>query len=488
VSDAAAQSLLYAVRPAVIAKRTGQLGLVLAGLAAAPLLVSLAAGEAEAALRYAIVLVALAVLGTVLARRAAPGSIQTNEALVVCALAFTLAPLAMTYPVMASGIDFADALFECVSGITTTGLSALGSVEGRPASLLFERAWMQWIGGLGIVVLSVALLAGDDMAARRLVESPISQESLATSTRLYARRSIVTYALLSIASMALLWLAGWSGFDAVVLALAAISTGGFAPHDASLAAAPLWPARAAVLGIALLGAVSLPLYHAAWRRRWTELAQDPELRLLLVMCALGSVALMLLMAHARGAWSLELAANAVAMAVSAQTTSGFATMPLTQLDAASMLALIIAMTVGGSVGSTAGGIKLLRLLLLMRMVQHVLRRTAMPGRAVTVLRVQGRPVSDEAMSRALFVALLFAMTVLLSWLPFLALGHPPMAALFEVVSATGTVGMSAGVTGPGLHPLLKGVLCIDMLMGRVEFVAMLVMFYPRTWFGRRRST
>ena len=78
-----------------------------------------------------------------------------------------------------------------------------------------------------------------------------------------------------------------------------------------------------------------------------------------------------------------------------------------------------------------------------------------------------------------------SLTVLLSWLPFLVLGHAPMASLFEVVSAVGTVGLSAGVTGPDLHPLLKGILCIDMLMGRLEIIAWLVMLYPGTWFGRR---
>jgi trk system potassium uptake protein TrkH len=244
----------------------------------------------------------------------------------------------------------------------------------------------------------------------------------------------------------------------------------------------------AVLGVALLGAVSLPLYHAAWHRRWATLVQDPELRLLLATCVLTSLALMLLMSRAPHDGSGEFAAHAVAMAVSAQTTSGFATLSAARLDTAAQLVLMVAMTVGGSVGSTAGGIKLLRLLLLLRMAQLILQRTAMPGRAVSVLRVRGHSVSGEELSGALFLALLFVTTVLLSWLPFLVLGHPPMAALFEVVSAVGTVGLSAGVAGPELHPLLKVVLCIDMLMGRVEFVAVLVMFYPHTWLGRRRST
>ena len=111
----------------------------------------------------------------------------------------------------------------------------------------------------------------------------------------------------------------------------------------------------------------------------------------------------------------------------------------------------------------------------------------MPSHAVQVIRLHDRVLNGEAISAALFLVLLFVATVLLSWLPFLVAGYAPMAALFEVVSAVGTVGLSSGVTQAGLHPMLKGVLCIDMLMGRVEFVAVLVVLYPRNWFGRRRT-
>ncbi len=472
----------------MIASRGGQLALVLAALTAAPLFVALGTGETAIAARYAIVAGVLAIGGQWLAKRPAPVSMQVNEALVVTALAFTLTPLLMAWPLMVHGVGFGDALFECISGITTTGLSTLASVEGKPTSFMFMRAWLQWIGGLGIVVLSVALLFGDDTATRRLVGSPISPDTLDTSTRLHARRSFVIYALLTLAAIAALWVAGWRFFDAVVLALSAVSTGGFAPHDAGLAVMPHWPARFAVVVVATLGAVSLPLYHAAWRGRWRSLAEDTELRMLLLVSLIVWLLLAVLATHARGAWSLDAVEHAALLALSAQSTSGFADTPPAALDSASQLVLIASMAIGGSVGSTAGGIKLLRLALLLRVAQAILRRTAMPSRAVTVLRVHQRPVSAEDMGAALFLVLLFVATVLLSWLPFLYFGHAPLPALFEVVSAVATAGLSAGVCGPGLQPVLKGVLAADMLLGRVEFVALLVAFYPPTWIGRRRTS
>jgi len=337
-------------------------------------------------------------------------------------------------------------------------------------------------------VLSVALLSGSDLAAGRLIESPVGPETLDTSTRLHARRSLAVYSLLTAVAIALLWLAGWSGFDAVVFSFAAISTGGFAPYDANIAAAPLWSGRFAVIAVAAVGAVSLPLYRVAWRTRGKALISDPEVRLLLLAGLFTTVLLMLLMMRAQAGWSPELAGQAFAMAFSAQTTSGFSTLSPARLDNASQLVLIAAMTVGGGVGSTAGGIKLLRVLLLIRIAQLILRRTAMPSRAVAFVRLRGREVSGEDISGALFVVVLFVVTVVLSWLPFLVAGYAPLASLFDVVSAASTTGLSAGVAAPDLQPWLKGVLCVDMLLGRVEFIALLVTLYPPTWFGRRRST
>ena len=147
MADAATESLTYAVRPAVLARRGGELAVLLAILTLPPFLVALLAGEADSAWRYAGVGVALALVGIWLARREAPASIQVNEALVISALAFILASLAMTYPLMAAGLNFTDALFESISGFTTTGLSVLGTVEDKPVSFLIERAWLNWLGG-----------------------------------------------------------------------------------------------------------------------------------------------------------------------------------------------------------------------------------------------------------------------------------------------------------------------------------------------------
>jgi len=479
----------YAVRARVVAKYVGQLALVLAGLMAVPLVFALVDGESAFALRFAASCVVLALLGVPLARVAVPTQIQANEALVITALGYLLAALALSFPLAAAGLAWTDALFEAVSGVTTTGLTTVANVEQQPRAFLFARAWSQWYGGLGIVVLSVALLLGNHVAARRLVDPEGAGENLVATMRLHARRVLTVYVLLTLAGFVALLLSGEGWFDAVAHALSAVSTGGFSTYDASIAGLPSGAARSAVLAVAFLCAVSLPLYYEAWVGGWRRLAEDPELRALVVAVVLVTLALWwCLPAHGPTAAPGERLAQAAWFAVSAQTTTGFATLPSADLGPSAKLVLLFAMAIGGSIGSTAGGVKLLRLILFLKLLQLLIRRSALPPHAVAELRFGGRVVSQDELSRALMLVLLFIAVAGLSWLPFLALGHAPLDALFEVVSALGTVGLSSGVTGTALDPALKGVLIADMLLGRVEFVALLVLFYPRSWIGKRATS
>ena len=240
--------------------------------------------------------------------------------------------------------------------------------------------------------------------------------------------------------------------------------------------------------LAFLGAVPLVLYYQVYRGRWRESLHDVELRALLVGVLGISIVLTLLM-HAFGAlaWR-EAGSHALLIAVSAQTTAGFSSFSVAQLDNSSKLMLIIAMFIGGGVGSTAGGVKLLRLLILLRFAQLAIRRTTMPSHAVADIRLGGKQLDHDDLERAMLLITLFAGVVLFSWLVFVAYGYTPLDALFEVVSATGTVGLSAGITSHDLPPLLKGILCANMLLGRVEIIALLVILYPRNWIGKRTES
>ena len=143
------------------------------------------------------------------------------------------------------------------------------------------------------------------------------------------------------------------------------------------------------------------------------------------------------------------------------------------------------MLIGGGAGSTAGGIKIIRLLIFLRLLQIIILRINLPRHAVIQARIHGERISENQIREALFFILLFGVVIFLSWLPFVAMGYDPLDTLFEVVSATGTAGLSVGITSSDLPDVLKSILCIDMLLGRLEIVALLVLFYPGTWIGRR---
>jgi trk system potassium uptake protein TrkH len=480
-------TLSYTVRGRVLVKYFGLLCVVFSAMMAVPLAVSVLLGEYRASVLYAVAVSFLGAAGALLSRTKAPSDIRSNEALVITAGIFIFTSLVATFPMMLDArLSFGDALFEAVSGVTTTGLSALASVRDAPRTFQFVRSWLQWSGGLGIVVLSVALLMRPGLATRRLVGEIGEAEGILGGTRLYSRVALKVYLSLTGLGIAVLLLSGMGWFPAVLHTLSAVSTGGFSPYDGSLSGLT-WAQQAAVTAVSFTGAVSLATYYHVISRGWKGLVRDDEVKALLAAALLMTCVLAVLMRFREGFTWMGALRHAPLLAFSAQSTTGFSTLDVSALGPASKLVLIFSMAVGGSVGSTAGGMKILRLLIMLRMVQLTVLRTCLPERAVVEPRIEGQRLESDEIERALLVIALFAIVVAASWVPFVAMGYDPLDSLFEVVSATGTVGLSTGITGPHLPPLLKGVLCADMLMGRLEIVALLVLLYPGTWVGRRAS-
>jgi trk system potassium uptake protein TrkH len=468
----------------VVFKYFGQLSLMLAALTLVPLLMSAILDDRSAGPRYGLVIAGLAALGGALSRLRAPARMQINEGMALVALMFLFTPLVMSYPLMISGLGFSDAFFEAVSGVTTTGLSTMATLIGAPPTFLFGRAWMQWYGGLGIVVFSLALVMQPGLVAKGLAGAENGSDDLVGGTRAHARQALKVYGSLTALCIGISWLAGVGLFDAVLYAFAALSTGGFAPYDASLGALN-WSSRWWITLFCLAGAIPLAFYPRMLTEKWQSSVGCLQLRTLVIAALVVSLALAATMRFGSGLPWPQLFRQAPLLAFSAQTTTGFSALPVAQLDAGSKLVLICSMLVGGGVGSTAGGFKLLRLLIVVSVLRLIILRACLPAHAVIEPRLAGQRLHEEEIQSALLLIVLFVAVVVLSWLPFVLMGYDPLDSLFEVVSATGTVGLSVGLTGAGLPALLKGVLCIDMLLGRLEIIAWLVMLYPGTWVGRR---
>lgn len=478
--------LSYAVRIPVLAKYLGLLAYMLALLTLVPLGAAVIFQDYQIALRYLGVTAVLLITWRLSRAIVEPRQIQTNEALTIVALTFVFSPLLMTFPFMGSGLTFYNALFEAISAVTTTGLSVTTDLTSMPQSFLFARAWMQWYGGLGIVVLSVAMVMGNQVSSRSLAQ-PLGGETLATTTRTHARQVLIIYSALTVTGMMAVWVISGNGLLAINHVLAAVSTGGFSTFNNGLAEIDSWYSRFAIISLSLCGALPLPLYAIICSKNWRKGIRDTELIALVLAILLLTLLLFISFYFHSGMTSRNALGHALFIGMSAQTTTGFNTLDINTIDNSAKLGIMVSMLMGGGVGSTAGGVKLLRVLVFLRLVQVVLQRTTMPAQAVQYPKVGGKLLEGAEVQRVLILILLFIGVIIISWSVFLMYGYPPINALFEVVSASATVGLSVGITSAEMPVLLKLVLCVDMLFGRLEIIALLVVFYLPNWIGARKG-
>lgn len=479
--------LQYAVRLPILFKYFGQLCIALSALSFVPFAVSLFFKDYLVSTRYGIVIGSVLAVGLVGSRLRTPAKIQNNEAMVITALIFLFSPLVMTWPVMGSGMGFTDALFETVSAVTTTGLSTAASLADKSQTFLFSRAWMQWVGGLGIVVLSMAILIQPGLTAKRLDIADSFDDDIIGGTRAIARSTLIIYSLLTLAGILLLILLGTDWFSSILYVLSAVSTGGFSPHDASLQGLGSGGARAAVIAVSMAGAVPLILYHRAMHQGWRDALSDRQIQAFFIMAMVITGLLSGFLWYQDGLAPLTALAQGTLNGLSALSTAGFSSLPVNDMENGAKLILIVSMAVGGCAGSTAGGIKIIRLLIVFRLIYLLIQRAAAPPQAVLTATLNGKKLEVDEILNAMSLVVLFPCIIILSWLPFLLGGYPPLDSLFEVVSALGTAGMSAGITSSELPVFLKGILCADMLLGRLEIIAWLVICYPGTWIGMRKE-
>lgn len=436
--------------------------------------VALAAGDM---FQSAAFTVAAAVMWSAgwLCRRGEPRELRLREAIVITALAYlvfaaagAVAFLSVTGPV--------DAFFEAMSGFTTTGLSLL-EPAGLPPSLLFFRAFSQWVGGAGIIILSLVVLAGHGSAASRLYASEFGEENLLGSVVATARVVAAVYAGLTIAGYAALLAAGAGAFDGLLHALALVSTGGFSSFGASIGAYDSAAVEAVTMVFMVVGATSFPLLYLVLRRKqWQKLASDVQVRTLGAVLVAGTLVHLGFVG-----WDAGALRDAVFHVASAATTTGFTTTDPADLpDGAKMLSVVL-MLIGGGVGSTAGGLKLLRLGIALSLISWALLRLMLPREAKVPLKLGGVTITEDELRRTFALVVCYAGLVVMSALAIATLGVPAVDALFETASAAGTVGQSVGVTSPTLPSWAKLLLAVNMWAGRVEILPVLVMLHPRNW-------
>lgn len=439
----------------------------------------------EGEVRFGVTLGALGLLG-ILAQIvvwpvALPSDLRRIEALVTVALIFLLAALLSVPAFMALGMEPVDALFEGMSGITTTGLSVAAAPDDWPFAVHFFRSWLQWVGGLVMATAVLALLLPAGLPLMRLGKAGINEGDRIASTRTKARQLLLAYVGLTlvvfVASVAVI--PDWR--EAFVLSLSGVSTGGFAPRSDSLASYSLLGQSVVILGC-FLGAVSLLTFVLVARWRLSEALALGSLRRVALATAV-SCAVLAGVLLVQGERSGEVMVGEVLNLISGLTTAGYSTgaMPT---EGAMLLLFVVVMVIGADNGSTGGGIKLSRISIGWSAMVHALRAPSMPDRAVVALRSKGKPLEEGALAGLVALGAIYVMALVLVWSHFLLHGYPAGPALFDTVSTLSTVGLSTTI-GADLPPDLKLSLTFAMWLGRLEFIAVIVLLFPNTWIKRR---
>ena len=418
-------------------------------------------------------------------------TIFSSEGYVSVAVCWVMLSICGAMPLYFSGYfpNPVDALFEIVSGFTTTGATILGDVEVLPRSVLMWRSFSHWVGGMGVLVFMLALLpmAGASSMYLMRAESPgPSVGKLVPKVSSTAKILYAIYFILTVAEFLLLMLAGCPLFDSVNLSFATAGTGGFGVLNSS--AGDYNAAIQIILTVfMILFGVNFNLYFLICLRKWKEAFQNEELHIYLGIIA-GAVAVItidILHQYGNVMRAFRYASFQVAAII---TTTGFCTADWNLWPELSKTVLLSLLVVGACAGSTGGGIKVSRLMILLKSIKQETKRMLHP-KAVTIVRVNGRKVSGETMN-GVYIYFICYIMILLGSVLLVAFNNFDFGTTFSAVLTTlNNVGPGISLVGPvenfsQFSGLSKAVFCVDMLVGRLEIFPYLMLLSPELW--RRR--
>jgi trk system potassium uptake protein TrkH len=444
-----------------------------------PVVVALVFQEFFFAILFGSLAVGVFLLGWIKTSRRRP-DLELKEALVVTALSYLIFSLVGGI-VFLPQAPYIDGFFESMSGFTTTGLSTL-DLSQLPNSLLFFRASTQWVGGAGIIVITLVILSGPGKAPFRLYVAEFGGENLVGSVVATARVVIKVYLILTALGFLALWGAGMTPFDSLLHVLTSVSTGGFSPHPDSIGYYQRPAIQIAVTVLMVLGAISLPLFYLARREGAKRFIRDLQLRYLVAIILIGTVIFVGVLG-----WRSQSILPGLFQATSATTGTGFTSVDSNSWPEGSRLLTVALMLIGGSTGSTTGGIKLLRLIILLKLGEWLLARVLLPQEArLPPIRYGSIAISEMEVKEIAGFVLLFVLVFAGAALALALAGYTAIDSLFESASALGTVGMSSGITSAGAPLWVKLLLAFEMWVGRLEILPALALLYPGVWKRRRR--
>ena len=448
--------------------------------------VSIIFNELNAALVFTLTGVATIVLGIVLLRRYPKGELRLKEAMVVSASAWAVCPLISAIPFMTiSHMDPIDSYFEAMSGLTATGLTMLINAEQCPNGILFLRSLLEWVGGVGVIVLLLAVIMRPGIAAATLYVAEARTDKIMPSAISTVRTIWWIYILYTILGTILLFLAGLPLFDALNHSMTSLATGGFSIKNQSIGAYNNPSVELLVICLMIIGSISFVVHYRVLHGNVKELVKNAEIRFMVVILILFTF-LMTVDLYLRGYAPFQALRVSAFQCVSGMSGTGFSTMDLTTLSDFSKAVLIILMVTGGGYGSTSGAIKLIRMAIIFKSFHWIILKLIEPRGAIIPMKLGGKVYEEPAIIEAALFAVLYASFLIGGTLILTFLGYPFVNALFEIASAEGNVGLTVGVCSPAMPIAGKIVMIVEMWAGRLEFLPVIILAgsffgYPKKW-------
>lgn len=481
---------LYDLR--VIGHYLGTLTQLFAALMAVPFITALVFQEWEPAERYLLGIGIALVVGTLLQfLRIEPGRLGRRQALAVTGFAWIVLAFFASVPLFLSGhyATYMDALFDGVSGLTTTGATVALDIDHFSNADNMFRFMMHLVGGLGLIVVALSLGIFGKRSGSSLYTAEGRSEhvvpSVVQTTQLILRITLVIIFIAAVVLTALCISIGMEPVRAVLqsiwLAISAFSTGGFAPMAESVSYYNSIPIEIFLMLLMILGSISFVVHAEVWKGRLQSFFGDIEIRTMLIWLLVMTVVVAAsLSASALFSDLPAMIRRGLFMVVSAFSTTGFQNVTTNQLttvfSSGAFLALALIAAVGGSAGSTAGGVKLHRVGIIFKSIVSTVKEAVSPSSARVVVsynHLGRRVLSSDAVKEAMTVFVLFVITYSVGALVGIAHGYEASQAIMESVSMTSNGGIITGIVTPGMSPSLETFYIFQMWAGRLEFVTLL---------------
>jgi trk system potassium uptake protein TrkH len=466
--------------------------LMFTSLAFVPPLILALTGDDGAALAFLFSAIGVAAVGLLVfwPVRRATSDLRISDGFLVVVACWGAVCLAGAVPfVMVLDASFADAVFESTSGITTTGATVFSGLDDMPSSILWYRQQLQWMGGLGIIVLAVAILpmlrVGGMQVYKAEATGPVKESRLTPRIAETAKALWAIYIALTAICAAAYWAAGMSLFDAIAHSFSTVSTAGFSTYDASIGHFDSALIDWLVVFFVFVSSLNFALHYLALRRATAQVyVRDPELKLFagLMLAVSLLITVLLWQQDVYGSFWTSLR-YAAFQAVSYATTTGFATADVYLWPGTLPLLMILISGLGGCAGSTTGGFKIIRVYLLTKQGLRELQRLVHP-RSVVPLKFGGRTLNQEVANAVWGFVSLYILCIVVLTLIVSGIEQDLVTAVSVVFSAMNNLGPAlgeAGSTWGPLHDATKWLMSFAMLLGRLEIFTILVLLTPAYW-------